>query len=446
MKKKYRAASAAAIAGAIVLVVSSIATYATSSGYTSAKNAMKNMLYQDNFSAEMAVSFYIDGKQIDSESSSVKFDRNNPYAPLNRMESSGGVMRYSTYIQDGSSIRVYKRDITDDLTPLDRVYIRDIHADSPEALADESSIFGAKDSKELTATIRFAELLCDTLVGDLKNNIILTDSDSETNTFTMSLDAYQIPELYQAGFNMIMTGASNYDDRMIDGKYIKDMTEEEFYALMETGRFSEELLFANRPSLSGAEAVVSIDKEGRLRRITGEVEFSGADMFNKEHTAKFRLDISVHDYDTTVCDRIDLSEFEGTDAISYDSYSFEEEISSIEEQLARLAESSDEKDTAHNDYLVGRLNKLNEVVNSAEYARLKEIRDALLFGRLGDEERNELVAEKLAVINSIDYALTGTVGSTVTAVQTFNGADGPTAITIVTSDAEIAEITEEVTE
>ena len=43
--------------------------------------------------------------------------------------------------------------------------------------------------------VNFVELIGDTMIGDLKNNIIYVSGDDNSSTYEMNLDAIQIPEV-----------------------------------------------------------------------------------------------------------------------------------------------------------------------------------------------------------------------------------------------------------
>lgn len=61
--------------------------------------------------------------------------------------------------------------------------------------------------------VNFVELIADTMIGDLKNNIIYVSGDDNSSTYEMNLDAIQIPEVANAGLSAMFSGnIANSDD------------------------------------------------------------------------------------------------------------------------------------------------------------------------------------------------------------------------------------------
>lgn len=440
MKKKHLITSVASIVGVVMLTVSAIATYATANGYSAAKNAAKNILTEDNLTLKANLKITVDGKEYENDGIIQKFDKNGLVKYNQQQISDFSSINHMNVVQDGMNISVYDRDSNGVVNAGDSVYVRDYSNDD---IFDSIWLFEAKDSKEVQSGIRFMELLSDTLVGDLKNNIILTDSNDETDTYTLSLDAYQIPELYQAGFEMIMAANSAYISEDVNG-----MSEEEFYAEIEDDMY---LMFEKEPKISNAEANISIDKDGRLRKATGVAVFEGKDHFDRTHTIEMSLDIDAYDYGSTVCERIDLSELKDTDIVDYSQYDYEERIKNIDESIEHLKEREPEdEDDKENirlqleSYLEDR-QRYEKVMESSDYLRYKEIMDSILFGSVSDEERGALVEEKSAILKSgrldawrddIETEKPAAVSYETESVGVIGGADGPTEIVVSTPHGE----------
>lgn len=391
MQKKHLITSIAAIVGVVMLTAASIATYATANGYSAAKNAAKNIINEDNLTLDMSVGIIVDGREVEKETISQKFDKDGLVKYSERNDNSSRQMSY----QDGMDVTLYNGNNPEMLGSEDRMYLYDY---TDEQMMDRIWLFSMRDSKEAQSAIRFAELFTDTLVGDLKNNIILTASDDETDTYTMSLDSYQIPELYQAGFEMLVASSSPY------GYNVDEMSEAEYYAALERNEWDFGLLFAKDPKISNAEANVTIDKEGRLREVAGSAFFEGTDYFNKAHNVELRMNINVYDYGTTVCDRIDTAKALSAGVQKSGGDDLEELLENTNTNIANLEEIISSKPNDQ-EKLQDQLSNyraeaeaIQEKIASAEYIRYKEILDELLYSDLSDEERKELVAEKSSLV------------------------------------------------
>ena len=80
------------------------------------------------------------------------------------------------------------------------------------------AIIGPED--KVSASMRFAELLVDTLVGDLKNNITMS-TRGDLRIVRGSLTENQIPELINAGLDVLIEGQNDWYDDDYDRDYFE---------------------------------------------------------------------------------------------------------------------------------------------------------------------------------------------------------------------------------
>ena len=401
MKRKHMITLISAITGAAVLSVSAVATYATASGYSAAKNAMKNIIYEDNLTMDFTYGIKLDGNDIEGLSEKIvqKFDKNG--SSQYSLSHDGG---RRTFFQDGMDVTYYDTNQNKSIDPGDRVYVRDYYNDGDMPVW----LFELKDDKRVNNYIRFAEALCDTFVGDLKNNIVLTDSDDKGDTYSLNLDAYQIPELYQAGIEMIMSQVSP-EDYYIDDKSVADMSEEEFYEAV-TEDYNTELLFAENVKLQGANIDVTLDKHSRISDVKAEASLYGEDPFGKSHTIAFWVNLSCYDYGTTVCDRLDLSMFENSEYFDISDNIDVDDMSALEQNIDNLNKAIEQcTDETQREYLIEDLKEAQDAyagwqkhIDNGDVDQYKEVRNSLLFGDIDDNERQQLMAEKEEISHRFD--------------------------------------------
>ena len=198
--------------GVTVLAGAAFAGYNTSNGYEVGKTAMKGLLNNENYTANLEMKMSVDGSELVKESVTELYDRNGDVR-LNRMESSTSATSYidtdrecKAYSQDGSYISTYYSDGEAHTS----IYKGDIYMGSGAFDALNRMNDGDKDTTN--KVVRFVELAADTFVGDLKNNIVYVSGDDDSATYEISLDAIQIPELVNAGLSAMFSSMNQYDN------------------------------------------------------------------------------------------------------------------------------------------------------------------------------------------------------------------------------------------
>ena len=161
-----------------------------------------------------------------------------------------------------------------------------------------------QDNETMGKIIRFVELAGDTLVGDLKNNIVYVSGDDDSASYEINLDAIQIPELANAGlsafFSTLAQNTYNQDDPY--------------------------MILGTDPIVKSAFLHFTVDNEGRLTEAKGNVTVSG-----NGHEAAVDLYLTMSDYGTTVPQRIDISSM--PNVTIYDDQKFAPETTTDGEQI-----------------------------------------------------------------------------------------------------------------
>lgn len=204
--KKSMLAAVAASTGAVIFAAAAVANYTTANGYELIRNSLFGLRGTENYTMDME--FSIDtgdgyGTELlcriemdEPNQRSYAIDRQRFNIPGSTTE-----REYRSWAADG--MRIYM-DNSDEKA---YGYKADFGVDNPFT-ADS---FG--DEKTTAKVMKFLELGLDTFVGDLKNNFTYAGEDGGLKTYTLSLDAIQVPELVNAGLSAVTSLMSaEYED------------------------------------------------------------------------------------------------------------------------------------------------------------------------------------------------------------------------------------------
>lgn len=265
--------------GVTVLAGAAFAGYNTSNGYEVGKKAMKGLLNNENYTANLEMKMSVDGSELVKESITELYDRNGDVR-LNRMDSTTSATSYidteiecKAYSQDGSYI---SSTYYSDGEAHTSIYKGDTNMGN--GAFDELNGMNDGDKETANKVVRFVELACDTFVGDLKNNIVYVSGDDDSASYEISLDAIQIPELVNAGLSAMFSSMNQYDN-------------EDPYMVLGTD-----------PIVKSAYLKFTVDNEGRLTDGAANITMSG-----NGHEAAVDITLTMSDYGTTVPQRVDIS-------------------------------------------------------------------------------------------------------------------------------------------
>lgn len=197
-QKRHMVTAVCLLIGVMVLTTSVYANYDNASGYSNFKSAAKHlMLDVNNVTADLEVGVYVDGELFNSAILSGKFG-DNGYSV-----SEIGVDKDGLHSED----REYQTDDTYIYYNVDDNTYR-----SRESQFDPKINFLGidKDDKTNQKLIRFLEVGADMVVGDLKNNVVLTGEDDEILEYKIDVSKNQMPEIIDAGLSL-MFGTINSD-------------------------------------------------------------------------------------------------------------------------------------------------------------------------------------------------------------------------------------------
>ncbi len=296
-KKKLTMAIGMAL-GVTVLAGAAFASYNTSNGYEVGKNAIKGLLNNENYTMKAELKFIIDGNEMASTTVNELYDRNGD-VQLNRSEKSetsnefgdyfGRTTEYKSYKQDEDYIATYYY-INEDGN---RDENTSVYKNSPymgNASCDSMGDADEEDKETANKIIRFVELIGDTVVGDLKNNIVYVSGDDNSSTYEISLDAMQIPEFVNAGISAMFSSMRQYSNDSDDPL----------------------MMFGTDPIVKNASLKFTVDKEGRLTDAAAVAAMSG-----EGHELGMEMSLGMSDYGTTKPQRVDISTLKNVETYDY---------------------------------------------------------------------------------------------------------------------------------
>ena len=310
------------VVGAVMLSTSAFANYINSSGYTACKEAGKRLLKEKNYTLALDGKVNIDDEEAYSTNIKQLLDADGD-VKLNLISKStdcGDVTENEEYFQDGQRITGHKYTYTETdgsvTTNNDMEYY--VHDDEMYSSDSVGDLFNVSENSNdlIDKEIRFAELAMDAVVGDLKNNVILVNTDNDINTYAIDLESYQIPEIVNVGLSLA-TGFA-----VPDYEYTEEELQQEY-------KYSPGLKVAKDMKVDNGNLKVGLDNEGRLVSADCTINFSGKDLSDNPHNASIVFSISVSDYGTTQPQRFDIS----GKKVSYTSQWREDRIIDIENEL-----------------------------------------------------------------------------------------------------------------
>lgn len=333
-QKRYFKTIVCLILGAVLLTGSAVANYENASGYTKLKSGILNMLTVENFSANGKLTASFNGTELGSEQVEYQYDRNGVTSEYSKTIDSYGDSEH--WIQDGLYIN---NNIG---------YGYGIFSANDKGFND-TYLAGTDDKEMIDKIVNFAELLSDTLIGDLKNNFVLVSSENGISTYQIDLNREQIPELIQSGMNVVFNSRSyggyvtyaddfnseNFSDEDWNSYYEKayevlaendysgvvlinsDGTNEYFEKeadyYLATGNGSAHSLDSMYSLLDGDQAIsglsctATLDSQGRLTYLKATGTVTGKNETGDEQKVTIDLELSIYDYGTTSIEPFDKS-------------------------------------------------------------------------------------------------------------------------------------------
>ncbi|MDL2273940.1 hypothetical protein LJC34_05315 [Oscillospiraceae bacterium OttesenSCG-928-G22] len=269
-KNKHFMTVVCLIVGLVILTTAAFANYDNANGYTAYKNAVKDLMYAQNFSATMSANLSFNGRTLVGERLELLYDYSGAVSEYTATLGEDGPLT-EHWIANGSSYTRFADRSSDgrEVWNIHKSYSKG----QLSGLYDD-----AHDRETADKVIRFVELLADTFVGDLKNNFVLVSNEGGNRTYQINLQGNQIPELVNAGISMIYSSMVTDASASSRGGYV---TVSETYAMTDDEKSDElgELIDEAYEKLeeNGYVGVYVITGDGRLKYYETEEDYIEAE-------------------------------------------------------------------------------------------------------------------------------------------------------------------------
>lgn len=274
ISRKLKTIIGSAVAGGLLLALSATAFASSSSGYESYKTAVKSIITTENATIDAQYEVKDNGTVIFSGDTVEKLDNANRSTKTSATVD-GISKTYESSNADGNLI------MNDD-----GKYYQVNKADNKKGNNKKEKF------SESSSSVKLAELVTDTLVGDVKNQFV-----KDGDTISVNLEGGQIPELAKLAVSAAAEEGSREKDRSNNDKTGHD---ESFKSAMN-----------KMPSLSNID-VKSISMTATVdgdtlkdNKITAVI--TGTDANGTSHEVTITLNAKVSDLGNTKADSIDVT-------------------------------------------------------------------------------------------------------------------------------------------
>lgn len=190
--KRLTRAVVVGLVGVCVLSVSAFAAWGSSSGYGKYKDAVTRIFTEtDNVTVDMDGYVVYDGDEAYRNESHWKIDGKD-YTAHNKTVGADNLEDFTsvigkTQINMSSDSEYYFQQEVDPA-----------NASSPLEMGDYAD-----------KLLNFGKICADTVLGDLKNNVVLSKDKDGVRTYSLDVTADQMPALVTSGFGLLLTSSSN---------------------------------------------------------------------------------------------------------------------------------------------------------------------------------------------------------------------------------------------
>lgn len=261
--------------GGTLLFVTGFANAAQISGYDAYKSAIVNTKNLKSETADMKVSVQDNAANLVNLSSNVKLNlKSNTMSNTTTITKGTTSQTSNSYMQDGKTINK--------------------NSNSAEYLVktNRSKDFNKLDRVQNPTVEKSMEVVVDTLVGNMKNNVTTTNNTDGTKNIKIDLKENEVTPLVDALTQIAFTRANNTENNNSNA---------------ELGGLKNVL-----PQLQSEVKIQSVTSTGNISKddiITNQTEtiiVEGKDAQGKQHRITFKIDLNLSNVNSTTPDKINL--------------------------------------------------------------------------------------------------------------------------------------------
>ena len=276
MNKKLIAMTTSLVLGGTLLFGTAYANASQLSGYEAFKASVKDTKNLKNETANLKVSVYDNGSDIVDMTSNVKINgAANAMSQVTTVKSSSGSETFSTYKQDGKNIS--KSSSSD-------VYnVRD----------NSKKNLNKKDKVENPEIQNSMEVVIDTLVGNMKDKVTVTNNDDGTKKSSIVLNENEVTPLVNAVTSMALVRDNN--EKMHNDK-AGDLNLEKVIPQLQSDI-----------KVKGVEVNGDINKDDTIKDQVAKIMLTGTDAQGKNHEITVNINLDLSNINSTTPDTVDLT-------------------------------------------------------------------------------------------------------------------------------------------
>lgn len=276
MNKKLIMMTTSLAVGGILLFGTALANASQLSGYETYKQSILSIKDLKNGTAIIKASVYDNGSDLLDVSSNVKINLNaNTLSEATTIKSGSTTQTSSIYRQDGKTIQKF--------SDSDLYTVREnMHKNNNELKKTESP--------ELTKAV---ETLVDTLVGNMQNDVAVTENNDGTKKVAVNIKENEVTPLINAATSVVAVSSTNpafHNEKL--------------------GKFDLKSIF---PQLVSDVKIKSIDVNGDINKDNvikdqiAKVVISGSDAQGKNHEITININVDLSNINSTTPDTVDLT-------------------------------------------------------------------------------------------------------------------------------------------
>lgn len=276
MNKKIVAIATSLVVGGGVLMGTAYANASSMTGYESYKSAIKETKNLKNETVALKISVTDTGKELVNVDSNIKINlATSAMSQATTVKSTTGSQTFSNYNQAGKSVS------------------KSSDSEVYNVRENSRNNFNKKAENMNPEIAKSVETVVDTLVGNMKNNVTVTNNADGAKTVAIKLNENEIVPLVNAVTSMAMTKGN--DEPMMNEK---------------AGKMNFKNLV---PQLTSDIKVTSVDvtgdinKDNTIKDQTAKIMITGKDAQGKLHEITINATLNLTNINSTTPDTVDLT-------------------------------------------------------------------------------------------------------------------------------------------
>lgn len=276
MNKKIVAIATSLVVGGGVLMGTAYANASSMTGYESYKSAIKETKNLKNETVALKISVTDTGKELVNVDSNIKINlATSAMSQATTVKSTTGSQTFSNYNQAGKSVS------------------KSSDSEVYNVRENSHNNFNKKAENMNPEIAKSVETVVDTLVGNMKNNVTVTNNGDGAKTVAIKLNENEIVPLVNAVTSMAMTKGN--DEPMMNEKAGK----------MNFKNLVPQLI--SDIKVTSVDVTGDINKDNTIKDQTAKIMIRGKDAQGKLHEITINATLNLTNINSTTPDTVDLT-------------------------------------------------------------------------------------------------------------------------------------------